>query len=41
MGRCVSTPGLVERKGKTTLEDMWIAPVVPAVNTQNVPPTLR
>ncbi|XP_049541343.1 cyclic nucleotide-gated cation channel alpha-3 isoform X3 [Anopheles darlingi] len=26
MGRCQSTPGLVETKGRTTIEDMWISP---------------
>lgn len=26
MGRSQSTPGLVESKGKITLEDMWIPP---------------
>ena len=24
MGRCQSTPGLVETKGRTPLEEMWI-----------------
>ena len=26
MGRCQSTPGLVESKDKTTIEEMWISP---------------
>ncbi|KAL5286541.1 hypothetical protein ACFFRR_007896 [Megaselia abdita] len=26
MGRCQSTPGLVESEGRTTLEDMWLPP---------------
>lgn len=26
MGRCQSTPGLVESKEKTTIEEMWISP---------------
>ncbi|XP_063702551.1 cyclic nucleotide-gated cation channel alpha-3 [Culicoides brevitarsis] len=26
MGRCQSTPALVETKGRTTLEEMWLAP---------------
>lgn len=26
MGRCQSTPGLVETKGQVTIEDMWISP---------------
>lgn len=26
MGRCQSTPGLVESCGRTTLEDMWLPP---------------
>jgi len=27
MGRSQSTPGLVESRGKVTLEDMWVPPV--------------
>ncbi|XP_043480094.1 cyclic nucleotide-gated cation channel alpha-3 isoform X2 [Leptopilina heterotoma] len=27
MGRCQSTPGLVESKGRIPLEDMWISPI--------------
>jgi len=27
MGRCQSTPGLVESRGRVSLEDMWISPV--------------
>lgn len=27
MGRCQSTPGLVETKGRTTVEEMWISPL--------------
>lgn len=27
MGRCQSTPGLVESQGRIPLEDMWISPV--------------
>ena len=29
LGRCNSTPGLVESKGKVPLEDMWVSPVEP------------
>lgn len=29
MGRCQSTPGLVETKGRTALEDMWLSSNVP------------
>ncbi|XP_037925694.1 cyclic nucleotide-gated cation channel alpha-3 isoform X2 [Hermetia illucens] len=35
MGRCQSTPGLVESGGRTTLEDMWLPPVSPAVCNQS------
>jgi hypothetical protein len=40
MGRCQSTPGLVETKGKTTAEEMWISPlplpsVAPSSHTQH------
>lgn len=31
MGRCQSTPALVETKGRTTLEEMWLAPVPAAI----------
>ncbi|KYQ58928.1 Cyclic nucleotide-gated cation channel alpha-3 [Trachymyrmex zeteki] len=27
MGRCQSTPGLVESRGRVSLEDMWISPI--------------
>lgn len=27
MGRCQSTPGLVESRGRVPLEDMWISPI--------------
>jgi hypothetical protein len=27
MGRCQSTPGLVESKDRTTVEEMWISPL--------------
>lgn len=27
MGRCQSTPGLVESKDRTTVEEMWISPM--------------
>lgn len=27
MGRCQSTPGLVESRGRIPLEDMWISPI--------------
>uniref|UniRef100_A0A336M3R6 CSON011683 protein n=1 Tax=Culicoides sonorensis TaxID=179676 RepID=A0A336M3R6_CULSO len=34
MGRCQSTPALVETKGRTTLEEMWLAPCpLPAAPT--------
>lgn len=30
MGRCQSTPGLVETKGRTAIEDMWLGTAPPA-----------
>ncbi|GAB0098237.1 cyclic nucleotide-gated cation channel [Sergentomyia squamirostris] len=30
MGRCQSTPGLVETRGRTPIEEMWLTPALPA-----------
>ncbi|XP_058830939.1 potassium/sodium hyperpolarization-activated cyclic nucleotide-gated channel 1 isoform X3 [Topomyia yanbarensis] len=39
MGRCQSTPGLVETRGRTTFEDMWISPTTAITSGSSMVPT--
>ncbi|XP_055537252.1 cyclic nucleotide-gated cation channel alpha-3 isoform X2 [Wyeomyia smithii] len=39
MGRCQSTPGLVETRGRTTIEDMWISPITAVTSAGSMVPT--
>ncbi|EAT37837.1 AAEL010216-PA [Aedes aegypti] len=39
MGRCQSTPGLVETRGRTTIEDMWISPTTAITSASSMVPT--
>ncbi|XP_053688199.1 cyclic nucleotide-gated cation channel alpha-3 [Sabethes cyaneus] len=39
MGRCQSTPGLVETRGRTTIEDMWISPTTAVTSAGSMVPT--
>ncbi|XP_055606923.1 cyclic nucleotide-gated cation channel alpha-3 [Uranotaenia lowii] len=39
MGRCQSTPGLVETRGRTTIEDMWISPTTAVTTASSMVPT--
>ncbi|XP_058460628.1 cyclic nucleotide-gated cation channel alpha-3 isoform X2 [Malaya genurostris] len=38
MGRCQSTPGLVETRGRTTIEDMWISPTTAVTSAGSMVP---
>ncbi|XP_062543163.1 cyclic nucleotide-gated cation channel beta-1 [Armigeres subalbatus] len=38
MGRCQSTPGLVETRGRTTIEDMWISPTTAITSASSMVP---
>jgi hypothetical protein len=38
MGRCQSTPGLVESRGRIPLEEMWISPLDPSGASSLGPP---
>ncbi|XP_052566255.1 cyclic nucleotide-gated channel rod photoreceptor subunit alpha isoform X6 [Culex pipiens pallens] len=39
MGRCQSTPGLVETRGRTTIEDMWISPTTAITTASSMVPS--
>lgn len=41
MGRCQSTPGLVETKGRISIEDMWLHPSSQLNTNYNQPSLIR